>query len=225
MSKNVRYYAGKAPEWYHKSDDDESDKEIVQEIKPTVDARISRLESGITQRTRDPERTRVASGGPVTERERIRVAVEEEEEMLSLEEEEEDSSEEESSEEDSSKPAILFKPVFNKSKKPIVPTGPSIADIKLQEERKATSHDMVIEEIKRDLINPQEEIELDVDDTDGLNEEEEMEQWKLRELSRIRRDALEKETREREEKSKIKFLQKYYHKGNCFIKSYRGVLC
>ncbi len=82
----------------------------------------------------------------------------------------------------------------------------------------------------------------DVDDTDGLNLEEEHAAWKLRELMRIKREREEQEKRDQEildierrrnmtdeqimaedeannpdkEKSKIKFLQKYYHKGAFF---------
>jgi microfibrillar-associated protein 1 len=82
----------------------------------------------------------------------------------------------------------------------------------------------------------------DIDDTDGLNEEEEYEAWKLRELRRIKRDKEEQEVYEREEmekerrrnmtdaeiieenkklrpekdKSSLRFMQKYYHKGAFF---------
>ena len=81
--------------------------------------------------------------------------------------------------------------------------------------------------------------ELQVDDTDGINPEHEHQEWVLRELNRIKRDKLEKKQREQElldkikrkektdeelemekqevlskmEKPKMKFLQKYYHKG------------
>ena len=84
--------------------------------------------------------------------------------------------------------------------------------------------------------------ELQVDDTDGLHEEEEYQAWCLRELSRLKRDKLaaqqraleiaEKEkrqamtdeeiqaeleaTQDASQKSKLKFLQRYYHKGAFF---------
>ena len=81
---------------------------------------------------------------------------------------------------------------------------------------------------------------FDLDDTDGLDEEHEMAAWKIRELLRIKRDREEREYRlvdeqdiERRrkmsdsqieseniqdgrlgvEKTKLKFMQKYYHKG------------
>jgi microfibrillar-associated protein 1 len=82
-----------------------------------------------------------------------------------------------------------------------------------------------------------------LDDTDGINEIEEFNAWKLRELLRIKRDREERDRRlvdeedierrrnmtddqirkENEldgtlgvEKQKTKFLQKYYHKGAFF---------
>jgi microfibrillar-associated protein 1 len=84
---------------------------------------------------------------------------------------------------------------------------------------------------------------IDVDDTDGLDPEGEFEEWRLRELGRIKRDkeeevrmerereeverrrALPAEQREKEDmehakklrdekpKGQQKFLQKYWHKG------------
>ena len=82
----------------------------------------------------------------------------------------------------------------------------------------------------------------DVDDTDGLNEEEEYEAWKLRELIRIKRNRQEMMEREKEEAEKerrrnmtdkelmeedaklkpqaeketLQFMQRYYHKGAFF---------
>lgn len=93
------------------------------------------------------------------------------------------------------------------------------------------------------VVEEKEKETPDIDDTDGLDPEEEFESWRLRELGRIKRDKeeqlrLEEEREEierrralpeeqrmkedlehaqntREEKSKgqQKFLQKYWHKG------------
>jgi len=60
-------------------------------------------------------------------------------------------------------------------------------------ERKLESRELVIKEVEREEemkakgIGNNEEQALP-DDTDGLNEEEEIEQWKIRELKRIKRD-------------------------------------
>jgi len=129
------------------------------------------------------------------------------------------------------------------------------------EKRKKESHDLVAESIKRELaesmssclLSPfftqflsEEEVQEvipDVDDTDGIDPTAEFEEWRLRELSRIKRDkeAQLKREEEREEierrralpeeqrlaedlehakksrdekpKGKQQFLQKYFHKG------------
>jgi microfibrillar-associated protein 1 len=105
-----------------------------------------------------------------------------------------------------------------------------------QEKRKQESHDMVVNALKKTDISQDEKI----DDTDGLDEDLEFQQWKVRELMRIKRDKEQREYRlvdtediERRrimtdaqvaeenrkdgildvEKPKMKFLQKYYHKG------------
>ena len=93
------------------------------------------------------------------------------------------------------------------------------------------------------LVEKEEE-DLQVDDTDGIDEQEELELWKLRELERLKRDREAKEKRiqeqidierrrkmtdaeveeenERlgkkdEDKQAYRFLQKYYHKGAFFV--------
>lgn len=48
---------------------------------------------------------------------------------------------------------------------------------------------MIAESIKREIADKdKDETFPDVDDTDGLNPEEEFEEWKLRELMRLKRD-------------------------------------
>lgn len=123
-----------------------------------------------------------------------------------------------------------------------------------RQERKQESKALVIQELSRELemekmkkakveagltINN----ELDIpDDTDHINEEQELHEWKLRELRRLKRDELEREEYEQqqaeierrrlmtdqqiaeedaeklakqqtEKKSSFKYLQRYYHKG------------
>lgn len=93
------------------------------------------------------------------------------------------------------------------------------------------------------MLEEKEKETPDIDDTDGVNPEEEFEAWRLRELSRIKRDKeaeaareLEREeverrralpeaqrnkedlehakaTRDAKPKGKQAFLQKYWHKG------------
>ncbi|KZP00965.1 hypothetical protein CALVIDRAFT_533287 [Calocera viscosa TUFC12733] len=115
---------------------------------------------------------------------------------------------------------------------------------KEEEERKKLSKALVAESIKRELAEKEApELVPDVDDTDGVDPEGEFEAWRLRELSRIKRDKEEQLEREREReeverrralpeeqrlredlehakklreekpKGQQKFLQKYWHKG------------
>ncbi|KAL5534673.1 hypothetical protein ACEPAG_1137 [Sanghuangporus baumii] len=170
------------------------------------------------------------------------------------EEEEESSEYESSSEEEEEPPKPMFRPVFvpKRGRVTVLEKEKEAEDSeevlerrKLQkEERKKQSHDLVAESIRRELAEKEKEKETpDVDDTDGLDPEGEFEAWRLRELSRIKRDKeaeaarerereeierrralpeeqrlkedLEhaKETRESKSKGKQKFLQKYWHKG------------
>ncbi|KAI9339647.1 hypothetical protein BDR26DRAFT_380327, partial [Obelidium mucronatum] len=113
------------------------------------------------------------------------------------------------------------------------------------EERKKESHNLVEEELRKEIAAATVNDTIpDVDDTDGLNEEEEFELWRLRELNRIKRDRKERDAEEKlladierrrnmtdaeiqeenerlnggknEEKASYKFMQKYYHKGAFF---------
>ncbi|EPB93130.1 hypothetical protein HMPREF1544_00204 [Mucor circinelloides 1006PhL] len=172
------------------------------------------------------------------------------------EEEEESSSEYESSSEEEDTIASLPKPVFiPKARRETILQQEKLAkeaeerEKKLEEEleaRKKQSHDMLAEELRREqeeaAHKDTNEYEQSVDDTDGLDEEAEFNAWKVRELTRIKRDREERIAREKEEEelerrralpedvrlkedleraeaSKNKdrgqhtFMQKYYHKG------------
>ncbi|KAJ3100860.1 hypothetical protein HDU96_010196 [Phlyctochytrium bullatum] len=114
---------------------------------------------------------------------------------------------------------------------------------KAAEQRKIESHELVAEELRRQMATASvDDGPPDVDDTDGVDEDAEYNAWKLRELIRIKRDREAAEAREQElaelerrrnmtdaeiiaenekikpkaESTKYKFLQKYYHKGAFF---------
>ncbi|EMR09200.1 hypothetical protein PNEG_02537 [Pneumocystis murina B123] len=114
-----------------------------------------------------------------------------------------------------------------------------------QEKRKEETRILVEDEIRKDEFkySSDDSDGIEVDDTDDLNPEEEKAAWKLRELSRIKRekmffvekererDEIErrrnmdederlkedmlrvKEQKEKQPKSKMRFLQKWYHRG------------
>ncbi len=69
-----------------------------------------------------------------------------------------------------------------------------------ESERKADSRHLVAEAVKQqaNLEASKQQSVLDVDDTDGVNEVEEIQAWKLRELNRLKRDLLLKQQQERE---------------------------
>ncbi|EJD04425.1 uncharacterized protein FOMMEDRAFT_167614 [Fomitiporia mediterranea MF3/22] len=169
-------------------------------------------------------------------------------------EEEESSEYESSSEEEEEPPKPIFRPVFvpKRGRVTVLEREQEAQDSeealerkKLEEEeRRKQSHDLVAESIKRELAEKEREKEVpDIDDTDGVDPDGEFEAWRLRELSRIKRDKeaqaareLEREeierrralpeeqrmkedlehakaTRDLKSKGQQQFLQKYWHKG------------
>lgn len=117
---------------------------------------------------------------------------------------------------------------------------------KRQKERKAESRQLVVEEIKREEAEKEmavdEEEKLPPDD-DNVNDELELQRWKLRELKRLKRDKEERLKWDKEQaeverrrnmtdaqiaadnarnpkpekiKGQMRFLQKYYHKGSYY---------
>lgn len=122
---------------------------------------------------------------------------------------------------------------------------------KRAKERKLQSRQLVIDEVKREeelaatgrTGHELEGVEVLPDDNDDINEEEEIEQWKIRELKRVKRDKeeaaqvdaeaeevekrrkmtdaeIEEENRKNpkkmKEKGAMRYLQKYYHPGGFF---------
>ncbi|GAA5954925.1 hypothetical protein JCM8115_005571 [Rhodotorula mucilaginosa] len=162
-----------------------------------------------------------------------------------------DSEEESDEEEEPLKP--IYKPVFvSKRNRDTIAErqkelDPEALEAKREEEdrkRREEAKALVADSIVREIASKEaQEVHPDVDDTDGLDPEGEFEAWKLRELTRLKRDrearyALEKireevearralpeelrikEDTERAEKSRKEkqrgqqaFLQKYHHKG------------
>lgn len=134
-----------------------------------------------------------------------------------------------------------------------------------QEERQREAHALLAEYVRMEqatsVKKAQEELEAtsgvfdpaSIDDTDGLDEEAELQAWRLRELRRVKREREEREAREREQielerirnmteserqeldrqkqaaweakpKSDYRFLQKYYHKGAFFGDSEEAIV-
>ena len=133
----------------------------------------------------------------------------------SSEEEEESSEEEDSSSDDEPKRPMLAPKFISKAQRNKMQTTQptkSAEDIAAEEERrrKEKADEMLQAQMERDQIaraagkkawNDDDNIEEEVDDTDGLDEEAERAAWKLRELKRVRRDrlAIEEKEKEREE--------------------------
>ncbi|KAM7500053.1 hypothetical protein LguiA_024467 [Lonicera macranthoides] len=188
------------------------------------------------------------------EKEAAILLVEEEE----LEEEEEEESEYETDLEDEQPDLAMVKPVFvPKPERDTVAEREWVEEEeravkesvrKRLEERKAETKKIVVEEIRKDEeIQKNKEMEdniANVDANDELNEAEDYEAWKVREIARIKRDRDDREAtlKKKEEiegvrnkteeerrdwerknpkpdgapKKKRRFMQKYYHKGVFF---------
>lgn len=172
-------------------------------------------------------------------------------------------SEESSEEEEEEPPKPLFKPMFKpKTQRTAVGQQDIKMDLdsqtndedeaerrarELAEERRKQSHQLAAQTIKRELAERDaDEAKPDLDDTDGRDPDGEFAAWRIRELSRIKRDkeaAAEKEAERREierrrampeeerlaedmaraeqsrqdkKKGDMGFMEKYYHKGSFF---------
>ena len=159
---------------------------------------------------------------------------------------------------------ILFKPVFKAKTERQSATHSDLVDQEQQqykeqeaaklEQRKKETHQMVAEMLKNEVMEQRTSTALDggdglwmeVDDTDNPENEQEFEEWKLRELTRLKRDKEERlryieelklieqrremtdrERREDElkagidrfhkEKGQQKFMQKFFHKGAFYL--------
>ncbi|KAL6211945.1 hypothetical protein ACLB2K_017168 [Fragaria x ananassa] len=231
------------------------------EIVSTVEEEARRQE-GIDAEEDDPD---ALEGKRRRIKERLRQREQEEAPLVPSEDEEEDKEEEEEEEseystdsEDEHGGMMMLKPVFvPKAERDTIAERERIeaAELALEEarkkkleERKRETKQIVVEEIRKD-----EEIQkgmeqdaniADIDTDDELNEAEEYEAWKAREIARIKRDREEREAmlKEKEEiervrnmteeerrewerknpkpaprpKQKWRFMQKYYHKGAFF---------
>ncbi|RLN08390.1 microfibrillar-associated protein 1-like [Panicum miliaceum] len=183
-----------------------------------------------------------------------------------VEDEESEESEYETDFEDEQMGMAMVKPVFiPKSQRDTIAERERLEEEERQleelvkkrlEARKIETRQIVVEEIKKEehiekALNEEANIE-DVDTDDELNEAEEYESWKNREIARIKRDREERDARlkEKEEiekvrnmieeerrewerknpkllrqtKQKWKFMQKYYHKGAFFQESADDVI-
>ncbi|CAN6290733.1 unnamed protein product [Urochloa humidicola] len=227
------------------------------EIVSTVEEQNERQEADADEEDEEAQEER-------RKRIRERQLLREQEELLPqeeeepVEEEESEESEYETDSEDEQMGMAMVKPVFiPKSQRDTIAERERLEEEERQleelvkkrlEARKIETRQIVVEEIKKEehiekALNEEANIE-DVDTDDELNEAEEYESWKNREIARIKRDREERDARlkEKEEiekvrnmteeerrewerknpkplrqtKQKWKFMQKYYHKGAFF---------
>ncbi|KAL6629930.1 hypothetical protein ACP70R_029695 [Stipagrostis hirtigluma subsp. patula] len=236
------------------------------EIVSTVEEENERLEADIDEEDEEAQeerRRRIRERQLLREQEEL--LPQEEEEPVD-EEEEEEESEYETDSEDEQMGIAMVKPVFiPKSQRDTIAERERLEEEERQleelvkkrlEARKIETRQIVVEEIRKEehiekALNEEANIE-DVDTDDELNEAEEYESWKNREIARIKRDREERDARlkEKEEiekvrnmteeerrewerknpkplrqtKQKWKFMQKYYHKGAFFQESADDVI-
>jgi microfibrillar-associated protein 1 len=264
MSKII-YRRGVAPaeQQQSSSSSSESDEEVQQKV--VVDRRLERLAADNAterSRTRHTENT-VTEEVEYSRRRTVqnqvvkKIVVQTEKSFIinhtpkaELSESSEDTSDSESEEE--IRYPVLMKPVFvkkycklSRTERETIQDQDHIANgILLQKEKELLEAEKRKQESCEMVVNALQKAELKqentVDDTDNIDEELEFQQWKLRELLRIKRDKEQREYRlvdnedvERRrlmsdaeiaqenvndgvlgvEKQKMKFLQKYYHKG------------
>ena len=235
------------------------------EIVSTVEEQNERQEADIDEEDEEAQEER-------RRRIRERQLLREQEELLPqedeepVEDEESEESEYETDSEDEQMGMAMVKPVFiPKSQRDTIAERERLEEEERQleelvkkrlEARKIETRQIVVEEIKKEehiekALNEEANIE-DVDTDDELNEAEEYESWKNREIARIKRDREERDARlkEKEEiervrnmteeerrewerknpkqlrqtKQKWKFMQKYYHKGAFFQESADDVI-
>ncbi|KAE9409396.1 hypothetical protein BT96DRAFT_962482 [Gymnopus androsaceus JB14] len=235
-------------------DEEEEDMPMKKEALKSKSMNIALRDVNISREGKVIVAGREESGKTALEEEEEESEDESEEDVKKVEESEEESSEDESDSEEEEKPKLQFRPVFvPKRKRETISEREKMAQdteeaLKRKEmemeERRKQSHDLVAESIRRELAEKEKEEEVpDVDDTDGLDPAGEFEQWRLRELARIKREKEDEVRREQEReeierrrampeeqrmkedveraqklrdekpKGQQKFLQKFWHKG------------
>ncbi|TVU32528.1 hypothetical protein EJB05_24259, partial [Eragrostis curvula] len=191
------------------------------EIVSTVEEENERQEADIDEEDEEAQEERRRR---IRERQLLREQEEEllpqEEEELVDEEDEDEESEYETDSEDEQMGIAMVKPVFiPKSQRDTIAERERLEEEERQleelvkkrlEARKIETKQIVVEEIRKEehiekALNEEANIE-DVDTDDELNEAEEYEAWKNREIARIKRDREERDARlkEKEEIEKVR---------------------
>nr|GEY25209.1 hypothetical protein [Tanacetum cinerariifolium] len=258
QTKVKRYWPGKAPEWADDGDEDadiRTSKAALESAFPSRDDGGSRnhIVKGDDRRLRRLAENRLDNKEEVrADHRRIRqaeiISTEEEEqrrlERLEFEEDDEDAV-------DEKRRRIREKLDTIAEREKIEEEERAVEELvkRRVQERKVETKQIVVEEIRKDLeVQKNLEAEADVADVetdDDLNNADEYEAWKAREIARIKRDREDRDAmvKEREEiervrnmteeerrewerknpkqnngapKQKWRFMQKYYHKGAFF---------